>query len=125
MKAYGAGLLSSFGELEYSCSKVPYFGETTGPLADNTPSPKLQPWDPKIAANTEYPICSYQPTYFVANSLADAKLKMRAFCETLPRPFYAKYNTLTSSVWVDRAVRVEQGSLDRLPKGYAGAIVAE
>lgn len=124
VKAYGAGLLSSFGELEYSCSKVPFFGEATGPAPDNTPSPKLLPWDPKVAATTEYPICSYQPVYFVANSLADAKLKMRAFCETLPRPFYAKYNTLTNSVWVDRAVRVDQSSLDKLPKGYAGAASA-
>jgi hypothetical protein len=59
----------------------------------------------QVAAITDYPICEYQPTYFVAESLADAKLKMRAFCESLPRPFYARYNPLTQSIWVDRAVR--------------------
>jgi phenylalanine-4-hydroxylase len=121
VKAYGAGLLSSFGELEYSSSKVKFFGQPT-PEGKVGEIPKLLPWDPKVAATTEYPICTYQPVYFVANSLADAKVKMRSFCESLPRPFYAKFNTLTNSVWVDRAVRIDQSSIDKLPKGYAGAI---
>lgn len=34
----------------------------------------------------------------------DAKLKMRAFCEQLPKPFHARMNPLTNSVWVSRDV---------------------
>ena len=37
---------------------------------------------------------------------ADAKDKMRDFCDSLARPFRARYNPLTQQVWVDRAVKV-------------------
>jgi phenylalanine-4-hydroxylase len=59
-KAYGAGLLSSFGELEYSLSD----------------KPAVDAFDPAITAVTEYPITKYQPKYFLANSFADAKIKL-------------------------------------------------
>ena len=119
LKAYGAGLLSSFGELEYACA--PY-----RPAGDTDEMPEYLPWDPMVAAEKSFPITSYQPTYFVADSLTDAKLKMRQFCETINRPFYARFNANTNrfgasvyqpllttqfdantthnSVWVDRAV---------------------
>lgn len=58
-KAFGAGLLSSFGELEYSCS-------STRPAGGSMEISKVLPWDPSVAANTKYPITCYQPTYFVA-----------------------------------------------------------
>ena len=108
VKAYGAGLLSSFGELEYSCSKTTFpvpAGDANQPQADK---PRLLPWDPKVASTTDYPITSYQPTYFVAESLSDTKQQMRKFCEQLPKPFNAKYNTLTNSIWVDRAVKIDE-----------------
>eukprot|EP01039_Chlorochromonas_danica_P004872 gene4872-5340_t len=105
VKAYGAGLLSSFGELEYSCAN-------TLNTAKDVRKPKLLPWDPKVAGSTAYPITDYQPTYFVAESLADAKLKMRKFTENLPKPFYARYNPLTDAIWVDRAVRVDEPAID-------------
>ena len=90
-KAYGAGLLSSVGELEHA-------------LAASSPASFL-PWEPEQAANQPYPVTDYQPLYFVAESLQDAKARMRAFCESLPRPFYARYNPATDSIWVDRAVQ--------------------
>lgn len=90
-KAYGAGLLSSFGELEHACRD-----DTTATFA---------PWDPTEAAARPYPITQYQPHYFVAASLQDAKTKMQAFCETLPRPFHARYNSAARAIWVDRVVR--------------------
>jgi Biopterin-dependent aromatic amino acid hydroxylase len=31
--------------------------------------------------NAQFPITSYQPCYFVAGSLGDAKQKMRRYCE--------------------------------------------
>lgn len=90
-KAFGAGLLSSIGELEHAlgANSAATFGA----------------WQPEVAAARPYPITKYQPHYFVAESLADAKARMRNFCERLPRPFYARYNAATESIWVDRAVR--------------------
>ena len=85
LKAYGAGLLSSFGELEYACA--PY-----RPAGGVEERPTLLPWQPDVAADTQFPITTYQPTYFVAASLADAKERMRRFCETrVRRPFHARY----------------------------------
>jgi phenylalanine-4-hydroxylase len=68
-------------------------------------NPTLLPWDPLVASTTEYPITTFQPTYFVANSLADACRKMRDFSDSLPKPFRARYNSLTGSIWVDRPVK--------------------
>jgi phenylalanine-4-hydroxylase len=93
LKAYGAGLLSSFGELEYAMG------------ADPERAPEYRDWDPDAAAEHDHPITDYQPVYFVAESLQDAKQRMRSFCRELPRPFYARYNAVTERVWVDRAVR--------------------
>lgn len=96
LKAYGAGLLSSFGELEHACSADRSAAE--GPTAS------LRPWEPAVAAELEYPITKYQPVYFVAESLHDAKERMRTYCERRARPFYARLNPITQSIWVDRAV---------------------
>ena len=93
-KAYGAGVLSSVGELEHACGAAS--------------SASFAPWEPQRAANQTYPVTEYQPLYFVAKSLHDAKARMRAFCESLPRPFYARYNPATEGVWVDRAVQRER-----------------
>lgn len=98
LKAYGAGLLSSFGELEYACAP----GRPAGGVEHRA---KLEPWVPARAAGREFPITEYQPTYFVADSLQDAKARMQEYCRTLARPFYARYNPATESIWVDRAVR--------------------
>lgn len=98
LKAYGAGLLSSFGELEYACSP-------NRPAGGTDATPELKPWDPSVAQHQAYPITTYQPVYFVAESLLDAKERMRHFCEALKRPFYARYQPMTQSIWVDRAVK--------------------
>ena len=100
-KAYGAGLLSSFGELEYACA--PY-----RPAGGEEKFPNYKEWEPEVAAREAFPITTYQPTYFVASSLTDAKEKMRRFCEEgITRRFHARYNPNTMSVWVDRAVSTE------------------
>ena len=95
MKAYGAGLLSSFGELEYAC----------GENEKDVPKPEIQPWDPSRAAMQEFPITTYQPLYFLAESLADAKNRMRKHCESLPRPFFAQYNSQTETIFIDRQIK--------------------
>uniref|UniRef100_A0A8C9XRI8 phenylalanine 4-monooxygenase n=1 Tax=Sander lucioperca TaxID=283035 RepID=A0A8C9XRI8_SANLU len=84
IKAYGAGLLSSFGELQYSL----------------TDKPKLQPFDPDRTSIQKYPITEYQPVYFVAESFEDAKEKVRKFAATIPRPFSVRYNPYTQSIEV-------------------------
>mmetsp|Transcript_34129 Transcript_34129/g.50977 ORF Transcript_34129/g.50977 Transcript_34129/m.50977 type:complete len:264 (-) Transcript_34129:335-1126(-) len=100
IKAYGAGLLSSFGELEYACSD-------DHPSSDDnvTGPPEIKPWDPAVAAVQEFPITTYQPVYFLAESLQDAKQKMRQYCEDLPRPFFATYNAQNDTVHIDRPVK--------------------
>jgi hypothetical protein len=35
---------------------------------------------------------------------------MRTFCERLNKPFYARYNALTKSIWVDRAVVTDENT---------------
>jgi phenylalanine-4-hydroxylase len=97
-KAYGAGLLSSFGELEYAATA----GAGPDPAAHGTP--EYRPWDPRAAATQPYPITKYQPVYYVASSLADAKAAMRAYCDGLSRPFHVRYDAATESVVPDRAV---------------------
>lgn len=82
IKAYGAGLLSSFGELEYSMSD----------------KPKLLPLDPEKTSITEYPITTYQPTYFVADSFEKVKEQVANYSTTLKRPFSVRYNPFTQSV---------------------------
>jgi len=99
-KAYGAGLLSSFGELEYACSDA-------HPGADAPPT--ILPWDPDVASKQEFPITTYQPIYFLAQSLQDAKQQMRQYCENLPRPFFALHNAQTNCIHIDRPVRRTKG----------------
>lgn len=98
-KAYGAGLLSSFGEMEYACA-------TDRPAGAE--KPEYRPWDPFAACKQKYPITTYQPVYYVADSLFDAKEQMRAFCEDLKKPFQARYNPYSQTVTIDRAVQREE-----------------
>lgn len=61
LKAYGAGLLSSFGELQYALSG----------------KPELREFDPIKTGEQKYPITEYQPVYFVAESFESSKEKMK------------------------------------------------
>ncbi|XP_078674556.1 phenylalanine-4-hydroxylase-like isoform X1 [Branchiostoma floridae x Branchiostoma belcheri] len=82
VKAYGAALLSSFGELQY-CLTV---------------KPDIRPFEPEKISVTKYPITEYQPIYFLADSFQDAKEKLRTWSHTIPRPFSVHYNPYTQSV---------------------------
>jgi len=105
VKAYGAGLLSSFGEMEWSCSREP---STTcremGSVAE-LQAPSIVPLDPTQAGKQAYPITTYQPLYFCAESMQDAKAKISQFCDTLTRPFFPQYDPLTQNIRVTKAVR--------------------
>ncbi|XP_018370898.1 PREDICTED: protein henna isoform X1 [Trachymyrmex cornetzi] len=82
LKAYGAGLLSSFGELEYCLSG----------------KPELRPFDPPKTSLQKYPITEYQPVYFVAEDFDDAKQKMIKFAQNIPRKFGVRYDAYTQSI---------------------------
>ncbi|KAK7107139.1 protein henna-like isoform X2 [Littorina saxatilis] len=84
LKAYGAGLLSSFGELQYCLSD----------------KPEVRPFDPAKTSVQTYPITSFQPVYFAAESFDSAKDKVREFAAIIPRPFSVRYNAYTQSVEV-------------------------
>jgi len=107
VRAYGAGLLSSFGELEYSL----------------TDKPELKPFDPFEACKQKYPITEYQPLYFVAESFQNAQERMRVFADTLSRPFSLRYNPYTQSIDIldtkDKLV-----SLASAIKGQASSLAA-
>merc|ERR1712217_986783 len=66
--------------------------------------PTIVPLDPAKAASTEYPITTYQPKYFCAQSLHDAKERISIFCDTLTRPFFPQYDPLTQNIHVSKAV---------------------
>uniref|UniRef100_U5EJU9 phenylalanine 4-monooxygenase n=1 Tax=Corethrella appendiculata TaxID=1370023 RepID=U5EJU9_9DIPT len=82
IKAFGAGLLSSFGELEYCLSD----------------KPELREFEPAKTGEQKYPITEFQPVYFVADSFDDAKEKMVRYANTIPRPFGVRYNAYTQSI---------------------------
>ena len=114
IKAYGAGLLSSFGEIEYACSNSNDIGRDGENFMDSIKTPKIVPWDPHVASVTKYPITEYQPIYFLAESLQSGKKSMRRYCEDLPRPFFAQYNTQTETVYIDRPVKRVQGNISKI-----------
>jgi len=91
-KIYGAGILSSFGEIEYSMG-----------LTDD--KPQLLAWDPADAAQRDYPITTFQPTYYVAEDFADAKSKLVGFAEQFNKPFHARWNSHTERIDTDRNIR--------------------
>ncbi|XP_007425335.1 phenylalanine-4-hydroxylase [Python bivittatus] len=84
IKAYGAGLLSSFGELQYSLSDKP----VTEPLILEK------------TAIQKYPVTEFQPIYYVAESFEDAKQKLRKYASTISRPFSVRYNPYTERIEV-------------------------
>merc|ERR1711881_702178 len=82
IRAYGAGLLSSFGELEYCL----------------TDKPEKAEFEPEVTGETDYPITEYQPKYFVTKSFDEAQRKMREYANTIPKTFTARYCPYTSRI---------------------------
>ncbi|XP_071476864.1 tyrosine 3-monooxygenase-like [Diadema antillarum] len=84
IRAYGAGLLSAFGELQYALSD----------------KPEHRPFDPNKTAVQEYQDKTYQPIYFVSDSFDDAKSKLRLYAMKMARPYNVRYDPYTQSVQV-------------------------
>jgi len=66
-RAYGAGLLSSFGELEHALSGTV----------------EVRRFDPDEAKDTRYPITTYQPLLWWVDSIGEAFAKMDAFVRSM------------------------------------------
>lgn len=96
-KAYGAGILSSVGELAYCV----------------TDEPEMKPLDPyEIAQNhLTFPISSMQPIYFVADSFTNAKQQIVDYCDGLPKAFAVTYNDSDDTVTVDRKINTRMEEL--------------
>uniref|UniRef100_A0A8C5M7J4 Biopterin-dependent aromatic amino acid hydroxylase family profile domain-containing protein n=1 Tax=Leptobrachium leishanense TaxID=445787 RepID=A0A8C5M7J4_9ANUR len=84
IKAYGAGLLSSYGELVYALSN----------------KPDLRPFDPDVTAVQPYQDTSFQPMYFVSESFGDCTAKLRQYAMKMKKPFSLRYDPYTCSIEV-------------------------
>ncbi|XP_062347244.1 tyrosine 3-monooxygenase-like [Cinclus cinclus] len=84
IKAYGAGLLSSYGELVYALSN----------------KPEHKPFDPEVTAVHPYQDQAFQPVYFIAENLEDAKVKLQSYTMKIKKPFALHYDPFTSSIEV-------------------------
>uniref|UniRef100_A0A8C0FEZ5 Biopterin-dependent aromatic amino acid hydroxylase family profile domain-containing protein n=1 Tax=Bubo bubo TaxID=30461 RepID=A0A8C0FEZ5_BUBBB len=84
IRAYGAGLLSSYGELMYALSN----------------KPEYKPFDPEVTAVHPYQDQAFQPVYFIAENLEDAKARLQNYAMKIKKPFSLHYDPFTSSIEV-------------------------
>uniref|UniRef100_A0A8C8RKC7 Tyrosine 3-monooxygenase n=1 Tax=Pelusios castaneus TaxID=367368 RepID=A0A8C8RKC7_9SAUR len=84
IKAYGAGLLSSYGELVYALSN----------------KPEHRPFDPELMAVHPYQDQTFQSVYFIAENFEDAKAKLQKYALKIKKPFSLHYDPFTCSIEV-------------------------
>ncbi|KAG8249060.1 Tryptophan 5-hydroxylase 1 [Homalodisca vitripennis] len=84
LRVYGAGLLSSVAELKHAVAA----------------SDKIKRFDPEVTVHEECIITAFQNHYYYTDSFQEATEKMRAFANTIQRPFGVRYNPYTQSVEV-------------------------
>ena len=65
-KIMGAGILSSFGEMENAMSDIP----------------EVRSFVPEEAARTSYPITTYQPILWMADDMQTAKKQLRDYAKS-------------------------------------------
>ncbi|CAG2197326.1 tryptophan 5-hydroxylase 1-like [Mytilus edulis] len=82
MRVYGAGLLSSIGELKHA-------------LTDKS---RKIPFEPVRTSKQECLITTFQDVYFYTESFEEAKDRMRQYACTIKRPFAVRYNPYTQTV---------------------------
>jgi phenylalanine-4-hydroxylase len=109
-KAYGAGLLSSFGELEWSCAPEPSEecmasgGLQAYDAFKDLKRPEIKTLDAEVTSRTAFPISTYQPQYFASPTLQDAKDEVVKFCDTLNKPFFCRYDPFSQRIKVTRSI---------------------
>ncbi|NXI55698.1 TY3H monooxygenase, partial [Chloroceryle aenea] len=84
VKAYGAGLHSSYGELMYVLSN----------------KSQNKPFDPEVTAVHPYQDQAFQTVYFIAKNLEDAKAKLQNYVMKTKKPFSLHYDPFSSSTEV-------------------------
>ncbi|XP_076064743.1 tryptophan hydroxylase [Oratosquilla oratoria] len=84
LRVYGAGLLSSIGELRHSLS----------------PEAKIERFTPDTVCHVPCLVTTFQAQYFYTDTFEEAKEKLRSFVRTIRRPFGVRYNPYTQSVEV-------------------------
>ncbi|CAF0777183.1 unnamed protein product [Didymodactylos carnosus] len=90
IRAYGAGLLSSFGELQHALSSTP----------------EIKAFEPEITSVQTYQDEDYQPIYFVADSFENAKEKLRQYAKSMNRPYELVYDPYTQSLRILNDVKI-------------------
>ncbi|CAD7967821.1 unnamed protein product [Amoebophrya sp. A25] len=109
VKAMGAGILSSFGEMEWAAAEKPSEEcRISGGIARDYPdlmNPKVVDFDPRAAAVQPYPITTYQPIFFCGDSVESVKEKISTYCDGMERSFHPVYDTITQSVQPSRHIR--------------------
>uniref|UniRef100_A0A914VX87 Biopterin-dependent aromatic amino acid hydroxylase family profile domain-containing protein n=1 Tax=Plectus sambesii TaxID=2011161 RepID=A0A914VX87_9BILA len=83
-KIYGAGLLSSIGELKHAIED----------------KPTILRFDPDRVIQQECLITTFQSAYFYTQDFEEAQQKLRMFTNSMNRPFVLRYNPYTESVEV-------------------------
>ncbi|XP_062990609.1 tyrosine 3-monooxygenase-like [Elgaria multicarinata webbii] len=84
IKAYGAGLLSSYGELMYALST----------------KPEYKPFNPNVMVVQPYQDQTFQPIYFVADDFEDAKSQLQKYALMIKKPFTLHYDPFTCNIEV-------------------------
>ncbi|KAI1703944.1 biopterin-dependent aromatic amino acid hydroxylase domain-containing protein [Ditylenchus destructor] len=84
-KIYGAGLLSSAGELQHAVSDE---------------CPEILRFDPDRVVQQECLITTFQTAYFYTRNFEEAQQKLRTFTNSMNRPFVVRYNPYTECVEV-------------------------
>jgi phenylalanine-4-hydroxylase len=88
-KIYGAGILSSPSEIEWSISG----------------KPKLHDFDLNKMATFPYSITDIQTNYFVAPSFAEMKRLVIKYGENIKKSFNVSYNISNSCIEIDRKIK--------------------
>ncbi|KAJ8340042.1 hypothetical protein SKAU_G00346750 [Synaphobranchus kaupii] len=94
VKAYGAGLLSSYGELVHSLSD----------------EPERREFDPEAAAVEPYQDQNYQSVYFCFGEFSPTQRRTEGVCGSIKRPFSVRFDPYTYSVEVlDNPLKIRGG----------------
>ncbi|PHJ25250.1 aromatic amino acid hydrolase [Cystoisospora suis] len=93
LTAYGAGLLSSPGELQHATSP------TNSRL-------RVHRWRPEEAARQQFPITTFQPVLYAADSLEDVRDKLLTYIQNhIHKPFSTRYDSEKGTIQVTTDVR--------------------